>query len=392
MRILAIAYACEPGKGSEPGVGWAWSRMLARLGETCVITRANNRALIEENVSSLPATERPSFVYVDLPPWARFWKRGQRGVRLYYLLWLVLALRRARRLQRARSFDFVWHLTLTNIWLGSVGQLVGPPFVYGPMGGGGPSCWDPRIVGARGAAYEVARSLAVTLGRFLNPLARSSWRQAHLILTNNYATARWLPGRHRAKTEVLPNVVVDVSRQVHDRLTATAKTRRVALFAGRLKPLKGGSLAISAMQFLPDWQLTICGSGPDERRLRRIASKHHVENQVVFRGWMSRDDLLEYMDSEVTALLFPSLHDQAPWIVGEALTLGVPAICLDQSGPAALGATCVRLDGLTRTARALARAVSNASPDQLPRWDPDSRYEQLRRVLVRRGLLVDVGS
>ena len=30
MRILAIAYACEPDVGSEPGAGWAWSRMLAR--------------------------------------------------------------------------------------------------------------------------------------------------------------------------------------------------------------------------------------------------------------------------------------------------------------------------------------------------------------------------
>jgi len=70
MRILAIAYACEPGKGSEPGVGWVWSRMLARLGETWVVTRANNRPAIEEALSSLPPEERPRFVYVDLPAWA----------------------------------------------------------------------------------------------------------------------------------------------------------------------------------------------------------------------------------------------------------------------------------------------------------------------------------
>ena len=317
MRILAIAYACEPGKGSEPAVGWAWGRMLARLGETWVITRANNRAGIEENLSSLPSSERPRFIYVDLPPWARFWKRGQRGVRIYYLLWQILALRHARRLQKVESFDVVWHLTLTNIWLGSVGQFVGAPFVYGPMGGGGASCWDPRIVGARGAGYEVARSLAVALGRYLNPLARSSWRRAVLILANNDETVRWLPARHREKAEVVPNVVVDVTPQVREILRdalATATPRQVALFAGRLMPLKGGALAILAMRYLPDWRLIVCGSGPDERRLRRLASKHRVDDRVQFRGWMQRDDLLEYIASDAGVLLF-SLHDQAPWIV-----------------------------------------------------------------------------
>ena len=47
MRILAFAYACEPGRGSEPGAGWSWARMLAGLGETWVVTRANNREAIE---------------------------------------------------------------------------------------------------------------------------------------------------------------------------------------------------------------------------------------------------------------------------------------------------------------------------------------------------------
>ena len=44
MRILVLAYACEPGTGSEPGTGWMWSRMLARFGDTTVVTRSNNRA------------------------------------------------------------------------------------------------------------------------------------------------------------------------------------------------------------------------------------------------------------------------------------------------------------------------------------------------------------
>jgi hypothetical protein len=54
LRILAFADACEPGQGSEPGEGWAWSRMLAQLGETWVITQRDHKA-----ASDLLAEARP---------------------------------------------------------------------------------------------------------------------------------------------------------------------------------------------------------------------------------------------------------------------------------------------------------------------------------------------
>jgi glycosyltransferase involved in cell wall biosynthesis len=386
MRILAIAYACEPDQGSEPGAGWAWSRMLARLGETWVITRANNRPGIEAAMRSLDLKDRARYVYVDLPRWARFWKRGQRGVRLYYLLWQISALKVARRLQQAQPFDLVWHVTLANVWLGSVGPFVGAPFLYGPVGGGNDSCLDPRIVGMRGAFSEIVRAMAVGLGRYVNPLSRSSWRRAVMILANNGDTVRWLPARVRPKATVFPNVALDdlpSREQARD-------SRRTAVFAGRLLHWKGGALAVQTMRYLPDWELVIFGIGPDKARMRRLAEELGVANRVTFRGWVSRDDLLKFMSVHADVLLLPSLHDQAPWIVGEALTMGVPAICVDRGGPPALGATCVPMDGLPQTVRALADAVRRSHPGPLPRWDRDSRYAELKRLLQSKGLLEHV--
>jgi hypothetical protein len=54
LRILSFAYACELGQGSEPGRGWAWSRMLARLGEAWVITRRECQAASELLAEALP--------------------------------------------------------------------------------------------------------------------------------------------------------------------------------------------------------------------------------------------------------------------------------------------------------------------------------------------------
>ena len=208
-RILMFAYACEPDKGSEPAAGWIWSCMAAHLGETVVLTRMNNREAIVRAVSCLPPHERPQFVYVDPPAWIRRWKQGQRGVRTYYLLWYVTALREARRLNRKQRFDLVWHVTLANAWLGSLAPFVGPPVVYGPVGGGIGMQWSlcPAI-GVRGTGYELLRGAARAFGRYLNPLSRLAWRRATLILVQNAETRDWLPRRSRHKTVVFPNVVL----------------------------------------------------------------------------------------------------------------------------------------------------------------------------------------
>ena len=58
-RLLALAYACEPERGGEPEAGWIWSRMLARNGETWVITRANNKDVIESHVEPSRTGEHP---------------------------------------------------------------------------------------------------------------------------------------------------------------------------------------------------------------------------------------------------------------------------------------------------------------------------------------------
>ena len=67
LNVLLSAYACEPGQGSEPEVGWQWALNLAKFHEVTVITRANNR----EGLAYLRAAcERIGRPYV--PSWANF--------------------------------------------------------------------------------------------------------------------------------------------------------------------------------------------------------------------------------------------------------------------------------------------------------------------------------
>ena len=334
MRILVFAYACDPDRGSEPGAGWIWPRMMAQFGDVWVVTRTNNRAAIECALANLPERDRLHFIYVDLPQRARFWKRGQKGVHLYYLLWQFAALRRARRL-RSQRFDVVWHLTFGNAWLGSLAPLVGGErFIYGPVGGGVAMPWQLlRGAGIRASLMEFAREMARLGGRYANPVSRLAWRRADIILVQNRETTDWLPARHRSKAVLFQHVVLD---GVAEGAVSRTRGRRMALFAGRLMYWKGAELALHALAKAPGWGLTICGDGPEKGKLQRVAADLGIDTRVTFAGRVERKTLLERMRTEFDVFLFPSLHDDAGWVVAEAVSAGLPVICIDRGGPPVL--------------------------------------------------------
>jgi glycosyltransferase involved in cell wall biosynthesis len=363
-RILVVAYACEPGEGSEPGAGWVWPRMLARVADVWVVTRENNRGAIESALPGVPERGHLRFVYVDLSERSRFWKKGNRLARLYYLLWQGTVLREARHLDKEVGFDVAWHLTMSTVWLGSLIPLLGKPFVFGPVGGGVGTPWRlAPALGARGVIHDAGRAFARAAGRYANPMTRLAWRRARLILVQNPDTRQWLPSRVRGRVEVFPHVVLEEGSvsQFSPRFEPEGPhDGRVALYAGRLLPWKGIALAIRALSLLPEWRLLVCGTGPDERRLRDIASRAGVADRATFLGWLPRDELLQLM-RESDVFLFPSLHDEGGWVIAEALACGLPVVCLDRGGPSVLTGWGVPVGRVKDTIAALAEGVERAA-------------------------------
>jgi glycosyltransferase involved in cell wall biosynthesis len=335
MNILVSAYACGPKGGSEPGVGWHWACEMARDHDVWVLTRANNREEIEEELRRSPQP-RIRFQYVDLPRWARFWKRGQRGIHLYYYLWQFWARRRALAAHREVGFDLVHHLTFATAIVPALTFLPGVPFVWGPIGGGVRSPW--RLApewGLRGFTFEAVRTIRRGAARYLDPLIRITWRRATLILVQNPETLAWLPARHRRKCREYTNAGVDPAEIGHR--VETDDGRLLAISAARLIHWKGISLAIKALAAtgMKDVNLIVAGDGPERARLERLARRLGVETQVEFRGWLDRVDLLRLF-SRAHVLLFPSMHEDCGAVVIEAMAHGVIPIALNRGGPPVL--------------------------------------------------------
>jgi glycosyltransferase involved in cell wall biosynthesis len=339
-RILLSAYCCIPNGGSEYDIGWNWVKCVAASGhEVTVFTRTFDRNRIE---AALGSEKGVQFVFHDLPPFLQRLYRLPFGNYVYYLLWQHTAARRAAELHTAKKFDQVQHITWGSFRVPSFMGKLGIPFVFGPVGGGEDT---PRRLrgglGWRGRTKDALRRISNSL-LSIDPLMRSTYKSAREILVTTPETLEKIPRKYRWKARVQPAVGIDAGNTRHKSTNVafgygrTKRKKMRALYAGRLLPWKGLHLALRAIAKAcaggQHVELTLIGSGPDEARLKRLAQRLGVGECVRWVPRVTRAELLRIL-SDFDVLLFPSLHDSGGMVVLEALSCGLPVICLDLGGP-----------------------------------------------------------
>ena len=165
--------------------------------------------------------------------------------------------------------------------------------------------------------------------------------------------------------------------------------KRMALFVGRIEPLKGVDLLIEAMAIVkkkcvdftcPDY-LVIIGGDPDEdladpsdemTRLQALGQDLGLEKMVVFLGKRGQDTL-PYYYSAAEVVVMPSFYESFGMVALEAMACGTPVIASKVGG--------------------LAHLIKDGETGFLvPSQDTDALAEKLRMIFVERNLKEQLGS
>ncbi len=333
MKVLVSAYACEPGKGSEPEVGWQWVRQIARFHKTWVITRTNNRDNIEKYLKEYQ-TDNLRFIYVDIPKWAAFWKKGRRGVHLYYYLWQILALKTALKLRKEIDFDIAHHITFVNMYMTPGLGFGNIPFIWGPVGANPyiPSAFIP-FLGISGQKDNVFRYGVRILAKTDMLLADVVSRAKRIIAINNEVKQRFPKVIQKKISNISQNAITP------DFIRPTFRKKQNdylrVLSVGQLVSIKGFPLVLHAfakhLAYHPLSRLTIVGDGQQRAELESLTKKLNISHAVNFAGQIPRSRVLEIM-AESDVFLFPSFEG-AGMVVIEAMAKGLPVVCSDFGGP-----------------------------------------------------------
>lgn len=334
--ILATAYAVNPYKGSEDGMGWNAICQIARYNNVIAITRENNQSQIEKYMLENPDDiyENIQFLYFDLPFWMRFWKKKSRGAMLYYWMW-QRAIPSFVRKQKVKC-DIVHNLNFHNDWTPSYLYKLGLPFVWGPIG------HHPLIPAQYLQPYKKGYLIKDRLTWTIKKLfwkysgsLKQCINKANHILCMNTSVAKVMSLQEK-NYSIIPSVATE--DYGYDQSTQNDKFKLISV--GRLVPLKGFDLTISSFaKFMEqrteeekkDCELVIVGSGPEKEFLQNLAEEKSIKQYVKFIDWIDRSELLEIYN-QVSIFLFPS-HEGAGMVVAEALSFGLPVICLDNCGP-----------------------------------------------------------
>lgn len=331
LKIFISAYACEPEKGSEPGIGWNVVNELAKYHEVHVLTRANNRPAIE---TALAGRENvPVFHYYDLPKWLSFWKKKRRGYHLYYYLWQYGAYFRYRRFVNRCSFDIVQHLTFANFAMPSLFMFCKPLTVWGPIGRTSTPVAIRRALPRKIRIREWLRRFAMwqnchlELCRVLTPVF------ADRIIESGFPPGEsGFPARWRNKIVQHPQTGINTDEPEYRCTRRRQADGRVRLLiCSEFIHWKGVTFAAETFGRIAsgrdDVELWIYGSGPEEKNMRAVFARHGVENAVVWKGFVGKAEMMQALfDADI--LLYPSYHHGLATVILQAMYAGLPIVTI----------------------------------------------------------------
>ena len=339
MKILISAYSCEPGKGSERGVGWNVASEVAKHHEVWVLTRPDeSREAIETELERHP-NPNLHFVYFTLPFWQDSLRWGQAGaMQLHYYLWQIQAYFVARKLHREVEFDVAHHVTFVRYSCPSFLSLLPIPFVWGPVGGG-ESAPSPFWVdfSFKNRVYEILREVWRSLGEW-DLFTQLTAKRSALVYATTQDTAQRIYKLGASQVECLPAIALsalEIEQLSQCSLAPDSGIRFINI--ARLLHWKGLYLGLRAFAQtnLHHAEYWILGEGSELQQLQALSKDLGIANQVRFLGLLPREEVLVKL-GQSSVLVHPSLHDSGGGVVLEAMAAGRPIVCLDLGGSSEL--------------------------------------------------------
>lgn len=361
-KVLLSCYACEPDCGSEPGVGWNWAMAMSEKFDVVVLTRSNNRTVIEQALHGRPARNL-SFLYYDLPAWVlKLKKKGVINASVYYLIWQIGVKRKMG--ETIDDYAIVHHMTFNMFLCPGYWRPKKAKLILGPLGGG--SCVPPAYLPLFGnkAWVQKLRARIVSHWRWV-PYLKGSLDRASTILCANEDTAHLLKDAYPDKCKIHLETGIDPPSNVMMR--ESHNDAFVFIQIGGIEARKGWRLSLMAVAQLKaksnmrPFKLSFVGSGPEYEKAKHLAQDLGIDDLVCFLGKKPLAETLKILEQS-DALLFPSVRDTSGNVVLEAMSRSLPVICLDHQGAREMTnercAVQITPSEITDTVNALAEAMN----------------------------------
>lgn len=349
LKILVNSYACCPGMGSEPGMGWNWIVCLAKYCEMFVVTEGEFRSQIELWLSdSCNAEYAQNMHFYYLPVGEanekrckkirkRCWNQGDWRFYLSYAKWQNRSLDLARSICQQQKIDVLHQLNMIGFrepgrWY-RLSKETGIPLIWGPINAkeGFPTAY---LKGSplKSKLFIYIKNFITKLQLLFSTHVRRTAKQASFIVAassdSGYAIKKYF-----GKDYVLLNESgCDVEN--FDVVKSKDKKTFDVLWVGRFIFTKRLDLALKAISSIgiDDLRLHIVGgSAEQEEPYKKIAESLGNEKNIVWHQKVSHEEV-QLLMQQSDLFFFTSIAEGTPHVILEAFNNKLPVLCFDTCG------------------------------------------------------------
>ena len=335
LKILVSAYACAPNKGSEPGMGWNFVMGLSNFHELHVIVekRKWEQPILEYLKVNPELKANLSFYFIDKKRNKRLRKIWPPSYYWFYKKWQKEAYKLACQLDQKENFDLIHQLNMVGYREPGYLWKIEKPFVWGPIGGLENSPWRflPSL-GFKGFIFYAGRNILNLWQRsFLTRPKQASKRELVTLISATPNTSELAKSIWGKDSHVICEVGFENNKEINYNKRLPNEPLKIVwngLHIAR-KNLPLLLKALSKVNF--EFELHILGDGEFNNNWKKKAKALKLDKSCIWYGWVDKTVVNEVHNS-AHVFCITSISDLTSTVTLEALSNGLPIICLDHCG------------------------------------------------------------
>jgi glycosyltransferase involved in cell wall biosynthesis len=376
LKVLVSAFAFSPVRGSEFAIGWDYVRAIAAHHQVWVIARGTEKdeteSYLRQNPDAMPNTIVHYVPWTDMQFNFPLWEIP---FSIQYRRWQWQAYQLASALDSKIDFDLTHHITATGFREPGFLWKIDKPFIWGPVGG---LQYFPlhlrEAVPWRTRPFLAAKNVSTYLA-MRSSRVRKAAATAKLVIAGTSEAAQRAEALWGKKAPVLCEVNAPACQPDPPQRRPKGQKLRI-IFSGSFEPRKALNIVLLALERLKNaqfgWELICLGSGPLETRWKALADACGIADRCTFTGKLPRAEAISLMATG-HCFVQPSLYDATSSVVAEALSMGLPIVCLDHFGfRDAVDSSCgirIKTDSFQQIVRDFANSL------QILALNEDLRYQ-----------------
>lgn len=335
LTILINAYACGPGRGSEPGMAWNWCLNLARYCNLYIITEGEFREDIDRVLPSLKQGANMHFYFLPVSDKIRnmCWNQGDWRFYYYYSKWQKRALKQAQEIIKTTHIDVIHQLNMIGFREpGRLWKIDGIPLVWGPTNA--KEAFPMAYLKGASTKSKIFIYTKNALTRFqliCSPNVHKMAKRAQTIVAaSSDSAASICKFLHRN-----PVVINESGCEFVENSVAIQQNNGTLqlLWVGRYIFTKQLTLALESLaKITADVRLHIVGGLIEEEKpFKVLAHQLGIEDLCIWHERISHSEVQTLM-RQCDLFFFTSVAEGTPHVVLESIANNLPVLCFDTCG------------------------------------------------------------